>query len=280
MSHKPKPWEHVEEESGEELWIMSYADMVTLLFGFFVILYSFSTLDEKKFQQMSEKMAAAFKSTEDFQKKTTADVGLTNEARQIRALQLLVAMLNLGENQEQALKKIEAAAANSAEMEALKSAMREKIKSDPNMNMMKSKSGAPPTIDLVLPEKILFASGMAELSPSAQKSIQKLGKNIRGFGSIEKIEVVGHTDSSPPSKTALFRSNFALSSARAGAVAQELMKSGIPAEMLSVKGMGDIEPLSVENLQNKPPSSTATPTGNGIINRRVHIILHKGAHRD
>ena len=273
MSAKRKPWDmHDAEDGGDEPWLVSYADMVTLLFGFFVILYSMSTLDEKKFEQMSEKVAAAFKSTEDAGKK---DSGLTNEARQIRALQLLVAMLNLGESVDQAVKSIEKAAATKTDMEAIKSALEEKLKNDPNVTLGKSKPTELPSVELVLPEKILFQPGMAELSPEAQKKIQQLGHEFRKIDAIEKIEVIGHTDSSPPGKNAAYKTNFALSSARAGAVAQELLHSGIPPEMIAIRGMADLEPLVREETPGSPKTSPSISKNDPSINRRVHIILRK-----
>ena len=277
MRRKIKPWEHIEvEESGDEQWIMSYADMVTLLFGFFVILYSFSTMDEKKFDQMGEKLASAFKAPESIDKKTTADVGITNEARQIRALQLLVAMLNLGENTDQAVRKIESAAASKTELDAAKSMLQESIKHDRNISMIQSKSPESPTVEIVMPEGLLFAAGQAELSITAKAKIQKLGRDFLKIEGIDKIEVVGHTDSLPPGPAALFKSNFALSSARAGAVAQELLNSGVRKELVMVKGMGDLEPQQVEP-KDKLTKSKASDMS---INRRVNIILRKVNRRD
>ena len=281
MRNKIKPWDHVEaDESGDEQWIVSYADMVTLLFGFFVILYSFSTFDEKKFDQMGEKLASAFKAPEDLDKKTASEAGITTEARQIRALQLLVAMMNLGENMDQALNKIEHGAMNESDVNSTKEMLKEKLKEQTGISMIKSKSIDPSVVELVLPEKILFQSGQAELSLEAQKNIQKLGKDLLRINDIDKIEVVGHTDSSPPGKTSLFKTNFTLSSARAGAVAQELMKSGLPAELFSVKGMADLEPLTeaVDKTAAKGNTKSVVIPQDPTVNRRVHIVLRKVRH--
>ena len=102
-----------------ELWLVSYADMMTLLFGFFVILYSLSAVDEKKMQAVGKQLAEAFGGeTEKVQSKS--DVGMQLEARHLRALQLLVAMLNLGDNLEDAVGNIEKRAAEAKGMEAAK----------------------------------------------------------------------------------------------------------------------------------------------------------------
>ena len=58
---RPNP--HHQEERHEEGWLVSYADMMTLLFGFFVILFSMSNMDKKKYEQLSESLAKEFKET-------------------------------------------------------------------------------------------------------------------------------------------------------------------------------------------------------------------------
>src|SRR3954469_3184543 len=93
-------------EANEELWIVSYADMMTLLFGFFVILYSLSNVDDRKLSVVGKQLAAAFRGEVDH-KDSKSEVGMLMEARQIRALQLLIAMLSLGENMDQAVDNIE-----------------------------------------------------------------------------------------------------------------------------------------------------------------------------
>ena len=86
MLHNSKhPWDEIESEHGEndEGWVVSYADMVTLLFGFFVILYSFSTVDEKKYGNVTANLAQTFKSN-DIQGNEGAGKA-TIEEREIRA---------------------------------------------------------------------------------------------------------------------------------------------------------------------------------------------------
>jgi hypothetical protein len=119
------PLAHIEddEEHDNELWLVSYADMVTLLFGFFVILFSLSDLDDKKFDQMTARMAEAFKAN-DGKKSAETDAGVSTEARQLRALQMLVAMLNLGDSVDDAVPKIEKSFAEGKAVEGAKISFR------------------------------------------------------------------------------------------------------------------------------------------------------------
>jgi len=282
MSHKKHTWSQPHaEEHDEEGWLVSYADMVTLLFGFFVIMYSMANLDEKKFAQMGENVASAFKAPEaDLQKKKKSDA-LTQESRQARALQMMSGMINPSESTEQLVKKIEAAARDTADAKKLRDELKgatKKIGEDFFTDKPDS-----PVVELVLPEKILFASGSDVLSQEAQAKIAQLGTTIARIQDLERIEVVGHTDSSPPGRNSLFKNNFALSSARAGSVAAALMQGGVRKDLLRVRGMGDLEPL-ITNAPDKSqggPQAVRSPVAvvsSQAQNRRVHLIIRKTPH--
>ena len=260
--------QHTEvEESGDETWIVSYADMVTLLFGFFVILYSFSSLDESKFSQMSEQFASAFKAPEN-QQAQKSDAGMTSESQQIRALQLLIAMLELPGSVEDNVARIERAAATSTDITAAREKIAELTVATPKLAMLQTPAADTDAgvVDLILPASTLFASGSATLSSEAQKSIAELAEKLALQPGIRSIEVIGHTDSTPPSSG----SNFALSSERAGAVAEVLRSHGIESRRLSVRGMADLEPLAVE----KTADGRIDPEAQAK-NRRVHILIRR-----
>jgi chemotaxis protein MotB len=257
-----------DEDHGDELWIMSYADMVTLLFGFFVILYSFSTVDDKKFDQMSEKLAEAFKS-----EKTTErpEEGISNEARRVRALQMLVSMLNLGETVEEALPKIEhsyidAKAQKSISDQVLNGVASKHIQTIAGVKKHTSKEFQ--TIELVLPSHLLFPSGGYRLSKKSASSLQDLALDIRNIEGLHEIEVVGHTDSSSPGKNEVYQSNFELSALRAGAVASVLSTFGVEEKKIRVQGVGSAQPL----LDEVDAAGKAIPE-NKAKNRRVGILL-------
>jgi chemotaxis protein MotB len=285
MSGKQKPWEHHEaSEEGDEGWLVSYADMVTLLFGFFVILYSMATLDEKKFEQMGENVAEAFKAPEtDVKKAKVSPDAMTREARQARALQMMAGMVYPTESTDQIVKKIESAAKMTADAKEMREQLMAKTKEfGDNLFSNKPESRF---VELTLPDKILFGSGSDSLSPEAQGKLIQLGKTIAAIPGVERIEVVGHTDSSPPAKTSTYKNNFALSSARAGVVAAALMGAGIKRDLLVVRGMADLEPLVKIDSPTQPAIGRAKVTSKNDPssialekNRRVTLIIRKTAH--
>jgi chemotaxis protein MotB len=284
MGGKQKPWEHHEaSEEGDEGWLVSYADMVTLLFGFFVILYSMANLDEKKFEQMGENVAEAFKAPEtDVKKDKQKPETQTKEARQARALQMMAGMVYPSESTEQMVKKIEAAAKMTADAKEIREQLKTKTK-DFGDDLFSDKPESK-FVELTLPENILFASGSDALSPEARSKLGQLGKTLSAIQGLERIEVVGHTDSSPPGKSSVFKSNFALSSARAGMVASALMAGGMKSDLLSVRGMADLEPLvtassavGVSVIGKKQSANNNLSASGQVKNRRVQLIIRKTA---
>lgn len=270
LPNKRGPFRFVsnEEDHGEELWIMSYADMVTLLFGFFVILYSFSTVDDKKFDQMSEKLAESFKSEKITER---SEEGITNEARRVRALQMLVSMLNLGDTVEEALPKIEHSFVEAKTSKSINDQIMGGVaakNTDTIGDVKKHASKEFQTIELVLPAHVLFPSGGYRLSDKASKSLNDLASDIRNIAGLHEIEVVGHTDSAAPGKNDIYSSNFELSALRAGAVASILTKFGIEENKIRVRGLGSAQPLLAESDAGGRPIP-----GNRAKNRRVGILL-------
>ena len=95
-----------EEEPEEgEAWMASFADLMSLLMAFFVLLYSMSTMDVKKFFEYGKSISKSFQASEVKPDKAVRDIK-TEELRRIRALQMLIAILNLGEEND-AIKKVE-----------------------------------------------------------------------------------------------------------------------------------------------------------------------------
>jgi len=268
--HKLIGGSHGEQHAdGEEGWLVSYADMVTLLFGFFVILFSLSQQDENKMQAVGKKLAESFKGSVD---KTNTDTGILMEARQIRALQMLVALLNLGDNVEKAVESVEKIVAGSKDLEAAKKMLMKDLKSkDKVLDELKgSVKETEDSIEISLPDNALFMSGGADLTPSAKIGLKRVAgylQKVRGLGN---LEIVGHTDSLPPSRASKYPGNFALSAARAGAVTEELIKQGIAPKGIITRGMANLQPLFPERR-----AGGSVITENLAKNRRVSILIKK-----
>ena len=111
-----------------------------------------------------------------------------------------------------------------------------------------------------LPSDVLFASGSIDLSAAGKTSVSEVGAifvTMKG----REFQVEGHTDDQPI-KTDRFPSNWELAAGRAIAVAQILIKSGLPPTRVSAASFGEFRPVA----SNKKPETRAQ-------NRRIEIVL-------
>jgi chemotaxis protein MotB len=111
-----------------------------------------------------------------------------------------------------------------------------------------------------LPSDVLFASGSIDLSEAGKLSISEIGSILASMGD-RQFQVEGHTDDQPI-KTARFPSNWWLASGRAIAVAEILIKAGLPTTAVSAASFGEFRPIT----------SNSAPQGRAQ-NRRIEIVL-------
>ena len=186
-------------------WILTYSDMVTLLLTFFVLLYSYSRVDIKKFQQIvaSFRKALSIETVVSFDG-SKAPPGISDE-------EIFNRIRGLVEREEG-------------------------LKGQVSVSMERRRG-----VVIRLGERILFDLGKSKLRPEAFPVIKKIGKVLCEVPSVE-IRVEGHTDDIPID-TALYPSNWELSAARAGAVVRYLVNScGLKPERFEVVGCGEFKP--------------------------------------
>ncbi|HKP60869.1 MAG TPA: OmpA family protein [Polyangiales bacterium] len=112
-----------------------------------------------------------------------------------------------------------------------------------------------------LPAAVLFASGSAEISTEGKQALQDIAKILRKVPG-KRFMVGGHTDDVPIKNSTTYTSNWALSSARAVTVTEELIQSGLRANHLVAAGYGEYDPIA----------SNSTDKGR-LKNRRIEIVL-------
>lgn len=226
--------------TGAERYLITYADLITLLLGLFVILYASSRLDTEKFQEFSN----AF--SEYFNKPGVLEGGsgiLEGEENTIP---------------EPIFPQSNGRTINEISIET-ESALRTYI--DNGTIEIKKNNGG---FTIVLPEKFLFPSASSALKEQGLPLLDTLGQVLSGIS--QQITVDGHTDSDPINSFR-FESNWHLSLIRALNVADELIESGMPEENLIIRGFGS----------KKPVSDNVTVEGKAK-NRRVEItILEKNS---
>ncbi len=253
-------------EEGEP-WLVSYADLMTLLFGFFVVMYSFAVASPKNEDCVRLKLMEAFRSEKAVSGDDVSE-GAQNAA--MRALELLVTMLNL-ESIEEVIQKIQDAEQRNREGEGENSDTRDK-KDKLASDDLKALMGAEEIKDLVIisvPVDVLFDQGTTTLRNESVPRLREVSAEIRKVANIDSIRVVGHTDSTTNDVTRGLDS-WALSVVRASEVAKFLTKNEVAKTLVRVEGRGSSEPLLPEK-----DSSGGLLKENMKKNRRIEILVSK-----
>jgi len=232
------------DHDNHERWLISYADFVTLLFAFFVVMYSISSVNEGKYKTFSDSLSIAFAS-----RPGSASTGIAPNQQE----QMLKALVDnrtarMGEQQRKIQER----------MKKLESGISQVMLSMINQGLVgvsQSKRGV--VIDISASS--LFKTGDATLQPEVLDVLRQVAAVLSRED--QPIEVEGHTDD-VPIKTVQFPSNWELSSARASSVTRMLIDNGVQAKRLAVVGLAENQPLA----PNDSPENRAR-------NRRVTITI-------
>ena len=222
----------------EGTWIVSYADMMTLLCCFFVILYSFSQIDDKKFKEFTKEIGQSL-STKRVKAQDKELEDMSPDTRQARALHLLVGMLNIGENVDSVVKKVEANFESIKGLEAAKQALAKDGAKVQGIDMLSDAN----KISVVMPMDALFEKGSTRLTPQADKRIAQMAESISRISDLIVVEIEGHTGSNPASKKSEAQNLWTISALQAGVVAQAFLKHGLDRSRIVVRGMADTDPM-------------------------------------
>ncbi len=253
-----------EEHENHERWLVSYADFITLLFAFFVVMYSISSVNEGKYRVLSDAMITAFsapsKSLEPIQIGDPIKAPLDMRAG-VGLDSIKMPKIALPVEDQPALQVEE----RSMQTERDKKNMR--AISD---RIMRAMSGLIDTdqikvrrtdkwIEVEISSKILFQSGGALLQYEAVPVLVDLARILKEFPNSVRVE--GFTDNLPIS-TETFPSNWELSAARAASVVHLFTDEGVDPRRLAAIGYGEYRPIA----------DNSTPEGR-IRNRRVVVFI-------
>lgn len=269
MARKRKP---VEPENHER-WLVSYADFITLLFAFFVVMYSMSSVNEGKYRVLSDSMTAAFTQTTRSLAPIQAGKVVRSSSSVIKPIRDVPDEINISapivllkggpeiivdpEYQDQSQEQA-ASQAITEQIDGIASDIEaefEEMIADDNVSVRRS----PFWLEVVFNSNILFNSASADLSAEARVELGKLGVLLQEYEN--NISVEGFTDNIPIISP-LFPSNWELSSARAAAVVRLFEEYGVESARLISVGYGE----------NRPVSDNQTIEGRAN-NRRVVIVI-------
>jgi len=236
-----------------ERWLISYADFITLLFAFFVVMFASSQTDKAKAQQMSDSIKSALGKD----KITSAVAGILGGAPGLKD-QGNAQRKGPGGTTKSAAEQI-AASSKIAELIPSLQMLRSQLKVEIDSGMLQV-SMEPRGVVVSLRQAAFFPPGQDTIDAGTYITLQKLAAVILAVPN--KVRLEGHTDA-VPIHNARYRSNWELSSAR-GVTMLELLTSrySVPENRLSVGGYAETIPIA----------SNLTPEGRAQ-NRRVDIVI-------
>ncbi len=226
-----------EEHENHERWLVSYADFITLLFAFFVVMYSVSSVNEGKYRVLSESMLQAF----------------TNH----KPLgQMSLVELPLEQTRPAMEKQIQQRPDDFQVYIQVANALASLDHADSDVSVQNTARG----ISIKIKDEVAFDSGSVEIKRGALEILDLIAALVKDLPNLISIE--GHTDS-VPIRNARFPSNWELSAARAAALVRYFVnRHQLQPERFSATGFGGERPLE----------SNATPEGRSA-NRRVEIVI-------
>jgi chemotaxis protein MotB len=235
---------HHEEHENHERWLVSYADFITLLFAFFVVMYSMSSVNEGKYKILSDSLTGVFNQPDraikpipvgDERPRTTEpDRALVDEDEPLG--QAADSLRSIAESMRQAF----AGLIDSKQLKV---------------------SGNELWVEIELSSSLLFPSGDALPNNAAFDLIEKIAKILAPYEN--PVHVEGFTDNLPI-KTAQYPTNWELSAARAASIVRMLAMDGVNPGRLASVGYGEFQPVA----------DNATADGRAR-NRRVVLVVSR-----
>jgi chemotaxis protein MotB len=242
---------HHEEHVNHEAWAIPYADLMTLLLAFFVVMYAVSVVNEGKFRVMSESIVEAFNGSShviapmpptkvrphNIAPAIAAPAGQPGSSTVPIAVPIPPHPVALQGGNGRDIAHQTTPPANLKRIEAdVRKALQALI--DRKQVVVRNNGQ---WLEIEIRTDILFPSGVAQLSVPAQGVLHNLAAVLAGFANPLRVE--GFTDD-VPINTALYPSNWELSAARAGSVARLFVNNGIVPDRLGIIGWGEMHPVA------------------------------------
>ncbi|WP_334158380.1 flagellar motor protein MotD [Oryzomicrobium sp.] len=236
---------HEDEHENLERWLVSYADFITLLFAFFVVMYAISSVNEGKYRVLSDSLVSAF-----------------------RNVQIVGAgQMQVVTTPNAAVKQI--VVQQDPKSEARRQAQREKMRNvaqdifrvlaplvrQGKVRLVETDKGV--TIEIA--DSVLFSPGQAQLETTSVQALRMVGEVLAPTEF--PIVIEGHTDN-VPIRTSQYPSNWELSAVRATTVLRLFVDAGVSPQRLTAIGYGEHRPVeSNDSLEGR------------ARNRRVSILI-------
>lgn len=254
-------------EGGDERWLLTYADLITLLMALFVILWAVSSVNTSKFDSLKDSLHQAFKGqmVDGSQSLLSGERSLL-QAPGAPATPVPPSSRPLDAQMQRP--SASAAAADQADVENLQRLQQELnryARAHHLEGKLRTSIDERGLVIRLLTDDLLFDSGQAVLRHEALPVLGRIATLLAGSRIHNPVRVEGNTDDVPIS-TAQFRSNWELSTGRSTAVLLYMLARGLPPERASVAGYAD----------QRPVVSNETAAGRSV-NRRVELVVVRRA---
>lgn len=214
-----------EEHENHERWMVSYADFLTLLFAFFVVMYAISSVNEGKYRVLSESIVSAFR----------------NESVSSGGQSIVVIQASSSQPKQVEPNKTQDLA-KQRQREKMRNVAKDILEvlaplvQQGKVRVLETTRG----VTIEINDSILFSPGQAQLHPTSVKAMQAVAEVLAA--SDFPIIIEGHTDN-VPINTLQFPSNWELSAVRATTVLRLFADAGVGAERLTAIGYGETRPV-------------------------------------
>ncbi|WP_018150177.1 flagellar motor protein MotD [Leeia oryzae] len=238
-----------EEHENHERWLVSYADFITLLFAFFVVMYAISQVNEGKYRVLSDSLVQAFQNDGGPMRIITIEKPGGQSAKGVEGKVKIVPVPASETPQAKAVKQ---------HMSGLAGNLQDILKPLVDEGQVRVNQTAR-GIAVEINASVLFAPADAKLADSSTKALGAVADLLAKEKNSVQIE--GYTDN-VPIKSSQYPSNWELSSARASSVVRLFMEHGVDQSRLSAIGYGE----------NRPLTDNTTEAGRAR-NRRVQVTI-------
>jgi chemotaxis protein MotB len=284
--HSRKRRGHSAEHENDERWLLTYADMITLLMALFMVLFSISSVNISKYRTLQMALKAAFSGDILPGGKSIEQPGASANSSRAPTTIDTPAIVRLTPNVTSELEHVSGSqsgssqasaqsAATSAASVQVSAAQQEQASFEALQRELKeyaAKHGFSKAVNVtieqrglairVLTDSLLFSSGSAALESQGQPLLTEIAA-LLNVDHVHPIAVEGNTDNVPITGGA-FPSNWELSTARASSVVRFLIARGVDSQRLSAVGYAEQHPIA----------TNSTPAGRAL-NRRVEIVLQR-----
>ncbi|SES39499.1 flagellar motor protein MotB [Actinokineospora terrae] len=272
---KRKRGGHEEEHENHERWLLTYADMITLLMVLFIVMFAMSTVDAKKFDQLKESLAGAFGGSQSLVvggasgSPDTAGVSPDKIDLQSAAGGEGADVTTMSKSDaEKAVQQSDRAKA-AADLEKAREEVAKLREVQKQMTELLAKAGLTDSVQFTIDQRglvvtivtssVVFAGDSAELLLQGKEVLDAVAPALTSLPN--HLEIGGHTNQLPV-PTRNYPSSWELSTARASSVVRYLLAHGVPSSRMTAAGYADTKPLYA-------PSDPLSVTRN----RRVEVVV-------